>query len=119
MWERQTPKGTGLQSCGHNMQRMWKDKDTMKRFASRGNTPHTLEAPQAGSAGAGASEPLYFNDEGQPVYTYMVSVPHVNKHLIKFPIALEHTTLDRGRIMQILLTPLCCSRQTQGQMSIS
>ena len=43
---------------------------------------------------AGASEPLYFNDEGQPVYTYMVSVPHVNKHLIKFPIALEHTTLN-------------------------
>ena len=26
-------------------------------------------------AGAAASEPLYFNDEGQPVYTYMVSVP--------------------------------------------
>ena len=58
---------------------------------------HSLEAPQAStsSAGAGAGEPLYFNDEGQPVYTYMVSVPHVNKHLIKFPIALEHTTLKR------------------------
>ena len=55
---------------------------------------HSLEAPQASSAGAGAGEPLYFNDEGQPVYTYMVSVPHV-KHLIKFPIALEHTTLKR------------------------
>ena len=36
---------------------------------------HSLEVPQANSAGAGASEPLYFNDEGQPVYTYMVSVP--------------------------------------------
>ena len=56
---------------------------------------HSLEAPQTStsSAGAGAGEPLYFNDEGQPIYTYMVSVPHVNKHLIKFPIALEHTTL--------------------------
>ena len=55
---------------------------------------HSLEVPQAStsSAGAGASEPLYFDDGGQPVYTYMVSVPHVNKHLIKFPIALEHTT---------------------------
>ena len=52
---------------------------------------HSLEAPQGNSAGAG--EPLYFNDEGQPVYTYMVSVPHVNKHLIKFPVALEPTTL--------------------------
>ena len=52
---------------------------------------HSLEVPQASttsSAGAGASEPLYF-DGGQPVYTYMVSVPHVNKHLIKFSIALD------------------------------
>ena len=56
---------------------------------------HSLETPQANSAGAGAGEPLYFNDEGQPVYTYMVSVPHanMNKHLIKFPVALEPTTL--------------------------
>ena len=54
---------------------------------------HSLETPQANSAGAGASEPLYFNDEGQPVYTYMVSVPHANKHLIKFPVALDPTTL--------------------------
>ena len=30
------------------------------------------------------------------MYTYMVSVPHVNKHLIKFPIALDYLTL-RGR----------------------
>ena len=38
---------------------------------------HSLEAPQAStsSAGAGAGEPLYFSDEGQPVYTFMVSVP--------------------------------------------
>ena len=56
---------------------------------------HSLETPRANSAGAGAGEPLHFNDEGQPVYTYMVSVPHanVNKHLIKFPVALEPTTL--------------------------
>ena len=49
---------------------------------------HSLEVPQASTtstAGAGASEPLYFDDVGQPVYMYMVSVPHVNKHLIKFP----------------------------------
>ena len=60
---------------------------------------HSLEAPQAStsSAGAGASEPLYFDDGGQPVYTYMVSVPHVTKHLIKFPIALEHTILRSNR----------------------
>ena len=56
---------------------------------------HSLETPQTTSAGAGASEPLYFNDEGQPVYTYMVSVPHANKHLIRFPIAIEPTALRR------------------------
>ena len=26
MWERQTPKSTGLQSCGCNLQRMWKER---------------------------------------------------------------------------------------------
>ena len=56
------------------------------------HSTHSLEVPQASTstAGAGAGEPLYFNDEGQPVYMYMVSVPHVNKHLIKFPIALDY-----------------------------
>ena len=60
---------------------------------------HSLEAPQASasSAGAGAGEPLYFNDEGQPVYTDMVSVPHANKHLIKFPIVLEPTIQRSNR----------------------
>ena len=74
-------------------------KDTLKRCCLKGkHSTHSLEVPQASTstAGAGASEPLYFDDEGQPVYTYMVSVPHVNKHLIKFPIALDYTTL-RGR----------------------
>ena len=62
---------------------------------------HSLEAPQASTSSteAGAGEPLYFNDEGQPVYTYMVSVPHMNKHLINFPIVLEHTTLKRSNNM--------------------
>ena len=57
---------------------------------------NSLEVPQASNtstAGAGAGEPLYFNGEEKPVYTYMVSVPHVNKHLIKFPIALDYLTL--------------------------
>ena len=63
---------------------------------------HSLET-QANSAGA--SEPLYFNDEGQPVYTYMVSVPHVNKHLIKFPVALEPTTLKGNNVDSPQSTP--------------
>ena len=56
-------------------------RDITKRFACRVNTLHTLETPQMTLAGAGASEPLYFNDEGQPVYTYMVSVPHAKQTL--------------------------------------
>ena len=59
------------------------------------HSTHSLKVPQAStsSAGAGASEPLYFDNDGQPVFTHMVSVPHANKHLIKFPIALDYTTL--------------------------
>ena len=59
---------------------------------------HSLEVPQAStsSAGVGASEPLYFDDDGQPVITHVVSVLHANKHLIKFPISLGYETL-RGR----------------------
>ena len=62
---------------------------------------HSLEVPQAStsSAGAGASEPLYFDDQGQPVdlFAHMVSVLHSNKHLIKFPISLDYGTLrSRG-----------------------
>ena len=65
---------------------------------------HSLKT-QANSAGAGASEPLYFNDEGQPVYTYMVSVPHANKHLIKFPVALDPTTLKGNNMDSPPSTP--------------
>ena len=82
------------------------------------HSTHSLEVPQASTstAGAGASEPLYFNDEGQPVYMYMVSVPHVNKHLIKFPIALDYTTLRGSREgwnnMENSARSTACSPQT-------
>ena len=66
------------------------EKVCLKKYST-----HSLEVPQAStsSAGAGAGEPLYFDNDGQPVFTHMVSVPHANKHLIKFPIALDYTTL--------------------------
>ena len=62
------------------------------------HSTHSLKVPQAStsSAGVGASEPLYFDNDGQPIFTHMVSLLHANKHLIKFPIALDHMTL-RGR----------------------
>ena len=74
-------------------------KGHFEKVCLKKHSTHSLEVPQASNtstAGAGAGEPLYFDDAGQPVYTYMVSVPHVNKHLIKFPIALDYLTL-RGR----------------------
>ena len=74
-------------------------KGHFKKVCLKKCSTHSLEVPQASTstAGAGAGEPLYFDDDGKPVYIYMVSVPHVNKHLIKFPIALDHTTLRGSR----------------------
>ena len=57
---------------------------------------HSLEVPQASTISTGAGEPLYFDDQGQPIFTHMVSVLHLNKHLIKFPIALDHKELNIG-----------------------
>ena len=70
-------------------------RDTLRKCLKAKHSTHSLKIPQAStsSAGAGASEPLYFDDDGQPIFTHMVSVPHANKHLIKFPIALDYTTL--------------------------
>ena len=62
------------------------------------HSTHSLEVPQASTSATGAGEPLYFDDQGQPVFnTHMVSVLHSNKHLIKFPISLDYRTLrSRG-----------------------
>ena len=59
---------------------------------------HSLKIPQAStsSARAGAGEPLFFDDDRQPIFAHMVSVLHTNKHLIKFPIALDYTTQEKG-----------------------
>ena len=35
---------------------------------------HSLEVQQASTSSAGAGEPLYFDDDGQPIFTHMVSV---------------------------------------------
>ena len=73
-------------------------KGHFEKLSLKKCSTHSLKVPQAStsSAGARASEPLYFDNDGQPVFTHMVSVPHANKHLIKFPISLDYGTL-RGR----------------------
>ena len=79
------------------MQRLWK-KGTFKKVCLKAkHSTHSLEVPKAStsSAGAGASEPLYFDDDRKPIFTHMVSVPHANKHLIKFLIALDYAILRK------------------------
>ena len=67
-----------------------------KVFLKAKCSTHSLEVPQASTSATGGGEALYFNNDGEPVFEHMVSVLHSNKHLIKFPIALDYTTL-RGR----------------------
>ena len=77
-------------------------RDTLRKSVSRLNIPHIhlrfhkLPPVLQGQGLGQGSEPLYFDDDGQPIFAHMVSVLHVNKHLIKFPIALDYMTL-RGR----------------------
>ena len=87
----------------HRTARLWTllaegvaKRDITKRFACKVNTLHTLWRHHRQLRQALGPVNLYiFNDEGQPVYAYMVSVPHTNKHLIRFPIALEPMSLRR------------------------
>ena len=96
MWEGETSKGTGLQGCGCYLQRVVARKDITRRFAYKENTLHTLwRHHRPIQQGLGPVNPYISMMRGQPVYTYMVSVPHANKHLIKFPVALEPTALRR------------------------
>ena len=95
MWERQHQNtqdckvlDTTCRGCGK--------KGHFEKVCLKKHSTHSLEFPQASTHSTGASEPLYFDDDGQPVFVHMVSVPHANKHLIKFPISLDYRTL-RGR----------------------
>ena len=71
-------------------------RDTLRKSVSRLNVPHIPsrfhKLPPV-LQGQGLVNPLYFDDDGQPIFTHMVSVSHANKHLIKFPIALDYTVL--------------------------
>ena len=88
-------------------------KGHFEKVCLKKHSTHSLEVPQASTstAGAGASEPLYFDVvySIHLVYTYMVSVPHVNKHLIKFPIALDYSTLRSKKKMENSTGSTSCS----------
>ena len=64
------------------------------------HSANSLEVPQASTSSTVAGEPLYFDDNGQPIFTHMVSVLHLNKHWIKFPIALDYLTLKGMNMME-------------------
>ena len=82
------------------------------------HSTHSLKVPQAStsSAGAEAGEPLYFDNDGQPIFAHMVSVLHTNKHLIKFPMSLDYKTLrsrgsrDKWNKMEYSMDSTVCSK---------
>ena len=114
MWERETPKGTGLQGCGHYLQRVWKER-TLWKGLPEGKTLCTLSGDPTGQFCRGWWTPI-FQWLGTTSLHLHGQCPHVNKHLIKFPVALEPTTLKGNNADSP--QSLCCSRQTQGQPSI-
>ena len=67
----------------HRTARLWtlladgvERKDIMRKFAYKENALHTLwRHHRPLQQGLGPGEPLYFNDEGQPVYTYNGQCP--------------------------------------------
>ena len=73
-----TPKGTGLQGCGHYLQRVWQGKDIMRRFACKGNTLHTLSRHRPILQGLGPVNPYTSMMRDSQSTPYMVSVPHAN-----------------------------------------
>ena len=73
--------GKGRQPKRHRTAKLWKatcrgcgKKDTEKVCLKGKCSTHSLEVPQANSGGAGASEPLYINDEGDNQCTLIWSV---------------------------------------------
>ena len=70
-------------------------KDTLRRFLSRGNIPHThwrfhkLPPALQGQGLVNHSTLMMMDSQ----YTLIWSVSLMNKHLIKFPIALHYSTL--------------------------
>ena len=87
-----------MQSFGSCLSRLQNKRGHFEKVClSAKHSTHLLEVPQTSTSSTGAGEPLYFDDQGQPTFsTHMVSVLHSNKHLIKFPIALDYSRL-RGR----------------------
>ena len=71
-------------------------RDTLRKSVSRLNIPHIHsrfhKLPPV-LQGQGLVNPSTLMMMDNLVFTHMVSVPHENKHLIKFPIALDYTTL--------------------------
>ena len=98
MWKRETSENTRLQGIGCCLCRSCGKKGHFEKVCLKAkHSTHSLEVPQAStsSVGSGAGEPLFFDDDRQPIFVHMVSVLHSKKqkHLIKFPIALDYRTL--------------------------
>ena len=83
MWQRQTPENHRTAKALDTVCRGCRKKGHFEKVCLKAKcSTHSLEVPQAStsSAGAWAGEPLYFDDDGQPIFTHMVSVLYANKH---------------------------------------
>ena len=83
----------------HRTARLWtphaegvERKDIMKKFASREDALHTLWRPHRPILQGPVNPYISMMRDSQSTLTWSVS-PHVNKHLIKFPVALKPTSL--------------------------
>ena len=90
----------------HRTARLWmplaegvERKDIMRKFAYRENALHTLwRHHRPIQQGLGPVNPYISTmRDSQSTLTWSVS-PHVNKHLIKFPVALDPTTLKGNNV---------------------
>ena len=65
-------------------------KGHYEKVCMKGKSTHLVNVPEA-STSSTSSDPDYFNEHGDPVYTHMVGVREINrkKHLIQFPISVD------------------------------
>ena len=103
-------KAQDCQGCGCYMQRVWKERTLWEGLPEGENTLHTLWRPHRPILQGPVNPCISMMRDSQSTLTWSVS-PMWTSIWLNFQL---HWNLQPWRgIMQILLNPLCCSRQTQ------